>query len=141
MASKEIKDATDSESAIERMHALTVRLEDELDKAIKLYHFARGSLENEMLGGVGYRQMAISEKDLKKLKELTVGLNSLVETQVKWDKHRKTMTTQMTPAEERGAVVKYIKSLSYEDRDELYKRLRENGIWLAKDHGSNRSAV
>lgn len=132
MASKAIADATDTESAKARMKALTVRIEDELESMIKLFSHARVSLENELLGGVGYKQLSLSEKDAKKLKEFATGMNSLVETRIKWDKAKKQMAAHMTPAEEMDAVFSYIMSLEDSKRNDLRDRLNHNGVFKWK---------
>jgi hypothetical protein len=108
---------------------LAIRIEDELDKLINMFSHAREALENEMNSGLGAKRLALSEKDVKKLKELTVGMNSLVESKIRYDKSRKAMAEVMTPAEERKAVVTYIRSLSYEDQRALRAQLIEYKIW------------
>lgn len=113
----------------EKYELLVVRLEDELDRLIKMYTWAREALENEMFEGMGYKKMALGEKDIKKLKELTVGINNLVESKIKYDKAKKQLVAAMTPAEERDAVIKYIVSLNGEDRNALRDMLHERGIW------------
>lgn len=132
MASKAIADALDSESAKERMKVLTVRIEDELESLIKMFSHARASLENELLSGMGYKQLTLSEKDAKKLKEFTVGMNSLVETRIKWDKAKKQMAAHMTPAEEMDAVFQYIMALDDHARNGLRDRLSHNGVFKWK---------
>lgn len=113
----------------ERYEKMVVRLQDELDQMIKIYQFARESLENEMFSGMGYKKMALGEKDVKKLKELTIGLNSLVETKIKYDKAAKSLAENMSLAEEMTAVVTFICSLPYEEQHNLRKRLVERGVW------------
>lgn len=117
------------ENVREKYELLVVRLEDELDRLIKMYTWAREALENEMFQGMGYKQMALGEKDIKKLKELTVGINNLVESKIKYDKAKKQLVASMTPAEERDAVIKYIVSLSGEDQHALRSMLTDRGIW------------
>ena len=109
--------------------SLAIRIEDELDKLINMFSHAREALENEMNSGLGAKRLALSEKDVKKLKELTVGMNSLVESKIRYDKSRKALAEVMTPNEERRAVVTYIRSLSYEARAELRALLIEHKIW------------
>lgn len=111
-----------------------IRLQDELDKLIKLYSFSIQALENELLSGLGYKQMALGEKEARKLKELSTGMNSLVETKIKYDKAQKQLAAVMTPAEEKAAVVTYILSLGYEDRNEIRHRLSDKGVWVWRDN-------
>lgn len=108
---------------------LEVRIEDELDKLIDMFAHAREALANEMNSGFGEKRLAISEKDLKKLKELTIGLNSLVEGKIRYDKSRKALAAVMSPAEEMAAVISYIKSLTTDARHDLRVKLAEYKIW------------
>jgi hypothetical protein len=116
------------------MEKAVIRLQDELDRLIKMYAFLREALENEIYSGLGYKQLTASEKDVKKLKELTVGMNSLVETKIKYDKAQKQMAASMTLAEELDAVFKFIMTLGYVDRNNLRRRLSDNGVWKWGDH-------
>lgn len=117
------------ENVREHYEKMVVRLQDELDRLIKMYTWARESLENEMFSGMGYKKLTLGEKDIKKLKELTVGINNLVESKIKYDKAQKQLAASMTPAEERDAVIKYIVSLPGEARHELRAMLGDRGIW------------
>lgn len=117
------------ETAKSKYELAVVRLEDELDRLVKMYTWAREALENEMFGGLGYKQMALGDKEVKKLKELTVGINNLVESKIKYDKAKKQLAAAMTPAEEMDAVMKYIQSLDTNDKKLLRNRLADQGIW------------
>lgn len=123
------------ETATAELERLVVRLQDEMDKLIKMYAFQREALENEMVSGMGYKKMGTDDKFLKKLKELTIGMNNLVETKIKYDKAQKSLTASMTPAEELEAVFKFIMSLDYETRNGLRRRLSDNGVWKWKEDG------
>lgn len=121
-----------ADSARADLTSMVVRLENELDKLINMFAWARQALENEMLDGMGYKQAGLSEAFTKKLKELTIGMNSVVETKVKYDKAKKAMAKEMTATEERDAVFKYIMTLPENERDLLRDRLHENGVWKWK---------
>lgn len=114
------------------MARLVVRLQDELDRLIKLYVFAREALETELYSGMGYKKLALNEKDVKKLKELTIGLNSLTETKIKWDKAQKQLAATMTPQEEFEAVITYILALDPEKQHRMRDRLNDKGVWKWK---------
>lgn len=120
------------ERVLQDMERLVVRLQDELDRLIKLYVFARESLETEMYSGMGYKKMGLNEKDVKKLKELTVGMNSLIESKIKWDKAQKQLAASMTPAEELDAVFKFICTLDNDAQTKLRNRLHDRGIFKWK---------
>lgn len=107
---------------------LVVRLEDELEKLIKMVSFARDALNNELFSGMGYKGEAVSEKDLKKLKELTISMNSLIDSKIRYDKARKQLAASMTPEEEMSAVVTYIKSLDVDAYKRFRNRLADQGI-------------
>lgn len=117
------------ESARAAYEKLVLRLQDELDRLIKMYAWTREAMERSMFEGMGYKQLDVDEKSVKKLKELTIGMNSLVETKIKWDKAQKQLAATMTPAEEMAAVMTYIEALDGEARHSLRSRLAEKGIW------------
>lgn len=106
-----------------------IRLQDELDRLIKLQVFARECLEAEFMSGMGYKKLALGDKEVKKLKELTQSMNACVETKIKYDKAAKELAKNMTPAEERKAVAVYIETLSEEERTQLYKELKARNLF------------
>lgn len=108
---------------------MLVRLESELDSLINMFAWARKALENEMLDGMGHKQLGLTEPFVKKLKELTVGMNSVVETKIKYDKAKKQMASTMTAKEERDAVIKYIVALPSDERELMRQLLHDRGIW------------
>lgn len=114
------------------MEKTVVRLADELDSLIAMYVFAREALQIEMTEGMGYKQQGILDSIVKKLKELTTGLNSLVEAKIKWDKAAKQLAATMTPAEEMDAVFKYIVSLDHDAQTNLRHKLDAHGIYKWK---------
>lgn len=116
------------EKAVEKQKSLTLRLEDELDSLIKMFSFARQALNNEMFSGMGYKQMGIGDKEVKKLKELTIGMNSVVEAKIRYDKAKKQLAATMTPDEEMSAVVTYVKSLDVDSFKRFRNRLADQGI-------------
>ena len=100
------------------------RLGDELDQLIKLVSWARESLQNELYEGMGYKKLGISEKDLRRLKDLTTTVNSAVEAKIRYDKAQKGLADTMTPEEERAAVIAYVKSLEPEEYTELLGQIK-----------------
>lgn len=99
------------------------RLGDELDQLIKLVSWARESLQNELMDGLGYKKLGMSDTDLRKLKDLTATVNSAVESKIRYDKAQKGLAESMTPEEERAAVIAYVKSLEPDDYTELMSHL------------------
>lgn len=118
--------------AIKELEKTVVRIQDELDRMIKLHVFMREALENEIMSGAGYKKLGANEKDVKKLKELTQSMDSLVSCKIRWDKAAKQMAETMTPDEEMKAVITYILSLSPEDQSRLRDRLHDKGIYKWK---------
>lgn len=123
------------DGAKDELQRLVVRLQDEMDRLIKMYAFQREALENEMVSGMGYKKMGADDKFLRKLKELTIGMSNLVEIKIKYDKAQKSLIASMTPAEEEDAVFKYIMSLDYAARNGLRRRLSDHGVWKWKEGG------
>lgn len=111
---------------------LVIRLENELDNMIKMFAWAREALEREMLSGLSPGKHGLPESTTKKLKELTVGMNSVVEAKIKYDKARKQLAQNMTPQEEMNAVVAYIEGLTPEDQTNLRNHLDRRGIFKWK---------
>jgi hypothetical protein len=115
-------------SAIKEM---IVRLENELDNMIRMFAFAREALEREMLAGLSPGKHGLNEAITKKLKELTVGMSSMVESKIRYDKAKKELAKHMTPQEEMDAVVAYIANLPHEDWDRLKERIKRVGRWMS----------
>lgn len=105
------------------------RLENELDSLINMFAWARKSLENELQSGLGGKQMALTEKDTKKLKELALGMSTAVQCKIAWDKAKKQLAQNMSPKEEMDAVIAYIMNLSTEDRNGLRDKLNDRGVF------------
>lgn len=119
-----------------RHEHMVVRLQDELDRMIKLLSHAREATENELFEGLGYKKLALTDKDLKKLNGLADLAKSVVDTKVKFDKSMKAMADRMTPAEEKAAVVAYIKACDAQDRADIINRIKD---WEAKRGNPNPS--
>ena len=108
---------------------LVVRLETELDSMIKMFAWSRAALEKEMLSGLTPGKHGIPDALPKKLKELTIGMSSLVECKIRYDKAKKELAKNMTPQEEMDAVFAYIMNLSTEERGVLRDKLDAKGIY------------
>lgn len=101
---------------------IIVRLKEELDSAIKLVVHARESLENELDSEWAQKKLSVDEKFLKKLAQLTASFNSLTESKIRLDKAEKAMERDMTPEEEREAVVLYLASMKGGEAMEIYNK-------------------
>lgn len=103
------------EGALE-LHKISVaRIQDELDKLIKIFSHMRECFENEMMEGMGYKKMALTDKQIKQGAALAKMMTEMIGAKVRYDKAAKTMADSMTAAEEREAVMKYLQSLPKED--------------------------
>ena len=119
------------EKALERHKLSVTRLQDELDSLIKIFSHMRECFENEMMDGLGYKKLALTDKQLKQGAGLSKMMTEMVNCKVRFDKAAKMMAESMTPEEERQAVMKYLQSLPYEERRSFVQRLRE---WMIAHH-------
>lgn len=118
--------------ARESIDDMIVRLEKELDLLINMFAFARQSLQNELESGLGGKQLSLTDKDAKKLKELALGMSTAVECKIRWDKSKKQLAQNMSPKEEMDAVVAYIVNLPVNEQSNLRDRLDARGIFKWK---------
>lgn len=119
----------DKESEIKQ---LVVRLETELDNVIRMFAWAREALEKEMLSGLSPGKHGLPSDTTKKLKELTIGMASMVECKIRYDKAKKELAKNMSPEEERAAVVAYIANLDHDGQTQLRNMLHDRGIFKWK---------
>ena len=96
---------------------LIVKLKDELDRAIKLVVHTRECLENELDSEWAQKKLGIDQAFVKKLQVLTTAFNSLTESKIRLDKAEKAIEREMTPEEDREAVLGYL--ISLDDLNEL----------------------
>lgn len=113
----------------EPIDQMIIRLEKELDALINMFAFARQSLENELQSGLGAKQLSLTERDAKKLKELAQGMSTAVECKIRWDRAKKELAKNMSPQEEMSAVVAYIVNLSTDEQTNLRHQLNDRGIF------------
>lgn len=111
---------------------MVVRLETELDNLIKMFAWAREALEKEMLSGITPGKHGLHETITKKLKELTIGMNSVVESKIRYDRAKKDLAKNMTELEEMDAVVAYILNLPPDKKDTVRDKLSAHGVWKWK---------
>lgn len=120
-----------------------IRMEDELQRMIRLVAHARESLESEMLSGLAYKKSGVPENDLKRLKELTSSFNSLTDAKIRLDKTAKDRAANLTPEEERAAVVTYVKALELKSRGRLLRECLDHhnhelsNTWGKGDRGQD----
>lgn len=100
-----------------------IRLKEELNRILELVVHSREALENELKSETAQRKLFIDEKFIKKLKELTGCYNALTQSRIQLDKAERTLEKELTPGEERDAVVEFIQALDGIERGRLLKRL------------------
>ncbi len=105
---------------------VVVRLGDELDRLIKIGAFLREKLEQDIQLQIG---KGLPRDGIKSYKELATTIESVVSAKVRFDKAAKQMADTMTPAEERRAVIQYLKSCHKDDRKEILDELAE---WIER---------
>jgi tRNA G18 (ribose-2'-O)-methylase SpoU len=113
------------ERALAETERMVKRLGDELDEMIKMFSWGRECLKNELTEGMGYKKMALSDKDLKKMKELAEMMNTVVSAKIRFDKASKAMADTMSPAEEQSAVVAYLKSVDPDIRAQIIHHVKQ----------------
>lgn len=126
-------DKTRSEAAREKYEHAVTRLSDDLDRLIKMAGWMREALENELFTGMGYKQLGVASTDIKRMAELTKTYEIIVDTKVKYDKAAKLLAESMSPAEERSAVIAYLKAADRETRAYVLTTMR---AWSDDRHGS-----
>lgn len=107
-----------------REHA-SYRLQDELDKLLKIFSHMRQCFESEMTDGLGYKKIGITPVLLKNAVELGKLMTSLVDSKIRYDKAKKQLADDMTPEEEELACLTYLKSLSGDRRQAALIKLRD----------------
>lgn len=121
----------DKNRTLARHSAQSLDLAAQLDSYIKLVAWARECLESNLTGGMGYKKDGLSKDDANALSAVGISLERAVSTKIKYDKHVKTLTEQMTKVEELAAVEEYIAGLDDEVRyDLLYRAVNRHNDLL-----------
>jgi hypothetical protein len=121
----QLRDSPEGLSTVAGKNEVFVKLKDELDKTIKLVVHARESLDNELDNEWAQKKLSVDKAFLAKLKELTSSFNSLTESKIRLDKAEKAIEAELTPAEEREAVKRYLMDMVPSDMVQLVKEARE----------------
>ena len=121
------------------------RIQDELDRLIKIFSHMRECFENEMYEGLGIKKMTVTDRQMRQGQELAAMMSKMVDAKIRYEKASKLMAEVMTPEEERHACTKYIQSLEPEVRrawvDNLndWRRARAEDIYANEGHRNPRS--
>jgi hypothetical protein len=108
-----------------REKSAVARIQDELDAMIALTNHLREAYQWEINDGMGYKRQGVAESIVKKGVQLASMMDTLVKTKIAYDKAQKALSETMTPAEERAAVVAFIKGLEAVDRSNLLRDIRK----------------
>lgn len=118
-------------------YKLTVnRIQDELDSLIKIFAHMRECFENEMMEGLGFKKMGLTESQVKQGAALSKMMTEMVNCKIKWDKASKALADNMTPEEEQDAVIKFLQSQEPAVRWRVLSVVRK---WM-KSHGEKYNA-
>lgn len=110
-------------AAVVRNTAASTDLRLEIEKMTKLVVYARECLENELTGGLGYKQEALGKSAAKDLQSLATSLEKLTGIRIKYDQHLKNEADKLTPEEEKDALVEFFAGLSVPERRAFLRRL------------------
>lgn len=117
------------EAVIKKFDARAVRLQDELEAMLKLLVFQREALQNQVMEGLGYKQLGIDLKTVQASKELSLAYTRLVEAQIKMNKSLKELAESATPEEEKETIRKWIRAQDNYARNDF---LRHEVEWHNK---------
>lgn len=131
MTLKKMREISAEKVRIQQEH-IVVRLGDELDRLIRIGAWLRGKLEEDLQMAIG---KGLPRDTIRAYKELATTIESVVSAKVRFDKAAKQMADNMTPAEERKAVVTYLKACNAEDRKEILRDVKD---WENGAYGINR---
>lgn len=102
-----------------------IRMKDELIKVLDLVTRCRESLEGEVSEGLAAKMKGVDLDFLRRLKELTVMFSNMTDARIRLDKAEKLLENDLTPLEERQAVIEYIHSMENQDRGEFLRTQAE----------------
>lgn len=120
----------DKKRTLARHAAASIDLGVEQGEYIRLVKWARECLENSLTGGLGYKKEMLSKDDVAALSGIGISLERAISAKIKYDKHIKSFTDTMTPAEERAAIEEFVAGLGDMDRYTLLQKmlLRHNEL-------------
>lgn len=84
---------------------------------------AREALQNEVSGAIAQRKEYIDSDWLKRFKELASTFNSLTDARIRLDKSERSLENDLSPEEEKHAVIDFFKALEPQERGETLGKL------------------
>lgn len=113
-----------------------------LEDQITLLAHAHDALRNEMTSGPGAKARALTDKDSKKLAEVSRAIEMLITAKIKLETHAKKQGTVLTQSELIIAASNKIKSLDWKERSKVIGELaRYHDSQIVKTGGSLSTAV
>lgn len=119
-----VKDGKAKPGVAERS-ARAIRIKDELNKILELVVHSREALENELSTEFAQQKRGIDDKFLRKLEGLSKCYVQLTDAQTRLHKSEKAMEDELTPAQEKAAVLEYVASLPNEESYLLITKMWE----------------
>ena len=119
----------------ERLNARSTDILLELNKYLQLAQHARECLENSFDQGMGHKQDGLSELDIKGLSHLSIALDRIVTSKIKFDKHMKSFAEQMTPDEELAAIEEHVIGLEQDKRTTFLRKLIKRHNAMLNERG------
>ena len=113
----------DKKRTLARHSAASIDLGHEQNEYIRLVKWARECLESSLTGGLGYKKEGLSKDDVAALAQIGISMERAVSAKIKYEKHIREFTEQMTPAEERDAIEEFVMGLDDETRYDLLKKM------------------
>lgn len=104
---------------------MVIRIQDELERLLKIGSHLRECMENEMFEGVGYKKMGVPPGMMKDFRELAGIMKDVTHALVQFNKAQKALADSMSKSEEKEAVKKYIKAMEPGERKEFLRDIRE----------------
>ncbi len=111
-------------AAVVRNTAASADMRTEIDKLTRLVVFARECLENQLVGtGHAYKQDVLDKNAASSIQALATSLEKLANIRIKYDQHLKKEADNLTPDEEKDALVEFFASMNVADRRVFMRRL------------------
>ena len=108
---------------IKRNEAASLDLRVEIDSLSRLVTFARESMQNELMSGMGYKQQGLRKETAKDLQALSTSLEKLVAMKIKLDQHLDKEADKLTPEQEKDALLEFFAGLTVTDRRIMVRRM------------------
>lgn len=110
--------------SIKEREWVVTRIQDEMDRMIKIFAHMRECLENDLNTGFSGQGRAVLDKQIKQGLELAGMMQKVVDAKIRFEKSSKLLAESMTPEEELNACTTYIQSLDNITRKNWMARMK-----------------